>query len=99
MMLVAAALAILVVMALVLVRAILGPTVYDRILAVNMFGTKTVLLIALLAFISGRLDVLDIALAYALINFISVIAVLRFFEYGDLASSDDDWQEEPESGN
>lgn len=99
MMLVAAALAILVVMALVLVRAILGPTIYDRILAVNMFGTKTVLLIALLAFISGRLDVLDIALAYALINFISVIAVLRFFEYGDLASSDDEWQEEPESGN
>lgn len=98
-MLVAATLAILVVMALVLVRAILGPTVYDRILAVNMFGTKTVLLIALLAFISGRLDVLDIALAYALINFISVIAVLRFFEYGDLASSEDDWQEEPESGN
>ena len=97
--LVAAALAILAVMALVLVRAILGPTVYDRILAVNMFGTKTVLLIALLAFISGRLDVLDIALAYALINFISVIAVLRFFEYGDLASSDDNWQEEPESGN
>jgi multicomponent Na+:H+ antiporter subunit F len=97
--LVAAALAILAVMALVLVRAILGPTVSDRILAVNMFGTKTVLLIALLAFISGRLDVLDIALAYALINFISVIAVLRFFEYGDLASSDDDWQEEPESGN
>lgn len=99
MMLVAAALAILVVMALVLVRAILGPTVYDRILAVNMFGTKTVLLIALLAFISGRLDVLDIALAYALINFISVIAVLRFFEYGDLASSEDDWQEEPGRGN
>jgi multicomponent Na+:H+ antiporter subunit F len=97
--LVAAALAILVVMALVLARAILGPTVYDRILAVNIFGTKTVLLIALLAFISGRLDVLDIALAYALINFISVIAVLRFFEYGDLASSDDNWQEEPESGN
>jgi multicomponent Na+:H+ antiporter subunit F len=98
-MLVAAALAILAVMALVLVRAILGPTIYDRILAVNMFGTKTVLLIALLAFISGRLDVLDIALAYALINFIGVIAVLRFFEYGDLASSDDNWQEEPESGN
>lgn len=98
-MLVAAALAILVVMALVLVRAILGPTIYDRILAVNMFGTKTVLLIALLAFISGRLDVLDIALAYALINFISVIAVLRFFEYGDLASSNADWHEDPESGD
>jgi multicomponent Na+:H+ antiporter subunit F len=79
-MLVGAALAILAVMALVLVRALRGPTVYDRILAVNMFGTKTVLLLALMAFISGRLDVLDIALAYALINFISVIAVLRFFE-------------------
>lgn len=89
-MLVAAAIAVLAVMALVLVRALLGPTVYDRILAVNMFGTKTVLLIALMAFISGRLDVLDIALAYALINFISVIAVLRFFEYGDLTESQND---------
>lgn len=83
-MLVAAAIAVLVVMGLVLVRALVGPTVYDRILAVNMFGTKTVLLIALMAFITGRLDVLDIALAYALINFIGVIAALRFFEYGDL---------------
>lgn len=87
MMLVAAAGAVLVVMFLVLIRALLGPTVYDRILAVNMFGTKTVLLIALMAFISGRLDVLDIALAYALINFIGVVAVLRFFEYGDLTVS------------
>lgn len=84
--LVAAAIAILMVMGLVLVRALLGPTVYDRILAVNMFGTKTVLLISLMAFISGRLDVLDIALAYALINFIGTIAVLRFFEYGDLTA-------------
>lgn len=85
-MLVGAALAILVVMAIVLVRALKGPTVYDRILAVNIFGTKTVLLLALMAFISGRLDVLDIALAYALMNFIGVIAALRFFEYGDLAT-------------
>lgn len=86
MILVGAALAVLAVMALVLVRAILGPTVYDRILAVNVFGTKTVLLIALMAFISERLDVLDIALAYALINFIGTIAVLRFFEYGAMAA-------------
>lgn len=97
--LVAAALAVLVVMALVLLRAILGPTIYDRILAVNIFGTKTVLLIALLAFISGRHDVLDIALAYALINFITMIAVLRFFEYGDLAATSSDWHEEPDHGN
>lgn len=96
-MLIGAALAILAVMALVLFRAIAGPTIYDRILAVNAFGTKTVLLLALLAFISGRLDVLDIALAYALINFIGVIAVLRFFEFGDLATITKDSIEIPET--
>lgn len=74
--------AILVVMVLALARALLGPTVYDRILAVNMFGTKTVLLVAVFGLISGRFDYVDIALVYALINFISIIAVLRFFEYG-----------------
>ena len=95
-MLIGAALAILVVMALVLVRALKGPTVYDRILAVNIFGTKTVLLLALLAFISGRLDVLDIALAYALMNFIGVIAALRFFEYGDLATISAESREDPD---
>lgn len=82
-MIVAAILAIMVTMALALVRALLGRTVYDRILGLNVFGTKTVLLIAALAFLTGRPDVLDIALAYALINFIGVIAVLRYFEYGD----------------
>lgn len=96
-MLVAAALAILAVMALALVRALLGPTVYDRILAVNIFGTKTVLLIALLAFISGRLDVLDIALAYALINFIGTIAALRFFEYGAAAALPGEQTGDPEA--
>ena len=80
-MFIAASIAILVVMGLALIRAILGPTVYDRILAANMFGTKTVLLIAVLGFLNGRPDFLDIALVYALINFISTVAVLRFFEY------------------
>jgi multicomponent Na+:H+ antiporter subunit F len=72
---------LLVVMALALVRAIKGPTLYDRILAVNNFGTKTVLLIAVMDFLAGRPDFLDVAIVYALINFISVIAILRFFEY------------------
>ncbi|BDD88154.1 monovalent cation/H+ antiporter complex subunit F [Desulfofustis limnaeus] len=75
------ALIILVVMGLALTRAFKGPTLYDRILAVNNFGTKTVLLIAVLGFLSGRPDFLDIAIVYALINFISVIGILRFFEY------------------
>ena len=72
---------LLVVMSLALVRAFKGPTLYDRILAVNNFGTKTVLLIAVIGFLEGRPDFLDIAIVYALINFISVIGILRFFEY------------------
>lgn len=75
------AITLLIVMAIALVRAFKGPTLYDRILAVNTFGTKTVLLIAALDFLSGRPAFLDIAIVYALINFISVIGILRFFEY------------------
>jgi multicomponent Na+:H+ antiporter subunit F len=81
----AAAIAILITMVLAIIRTLLGPTVYDRILAVNMFGTKTVLIIAVIAFLSGRTDLLDIALVYALINFIGVVAVLKFFEYGEFS--------------
>jgi len=77
-MLIAATIAILVVMLMAITRGIMGPTLYDRILAVNMFGTKTVLLISLLGFVMGRPEFLDIAIVYALINFISVIAVLRY---------------------
>lgn len=85
-MFIAVSLAILVTMGLALARALLGPTVYDRIAAINMFGTKTVLLIAVFAFLSGRTDLLDIALVYALINFIGVVAVLKLIEYGNLHS-------------
>ena len=70
--------AILVVMALALIRALLGPTLHDRILAVNMVGTKTVLLICVMSVVAGRGDMVDIALVYALINFTGIIAVLRF---------------------
>jgi multicomponent Na+:H+ antiporter subunit F len=76
----AAAIAILVTMGLALARALLGPSVYDRVLAVNMFGTKTVLLLSVLSFLYGRRDFLDLALAYALINFIGVLAVLKFVQ-------------------
>jgi len=77
-MLIGATIAILVVMILGIIRGVVGPTLYDRILAVNMFGTKTVLLISLLGFVMGRPDFLDIAIVYALINFISIIGVLHF---------------------
>lgn len=76
----AVAAAILVTMALALTRALLGPTIYDRVLAVNMFGTKTVLLLSVIAFLYGRPDLLDLALAYALVNFIAVFAVLKFVQ-------------------
>ncbi len=77
----AISIAILVVMAIALTRSFSAPTVYDRILGVNMFGTKTVLFIAVLGYLMGRPDFLDIAIVYALINFIGMVAVLRFFEY------------------
>lgn len=82
----AATLALLVTMALALARALLGPTVYDRVLAVNSFGTKTVLLIAVFGFLTDRPDFLDISLIYALINFIGTIAVLKFLKFGDLGT-------------
>ena len=81
----AAMIGILVALALALVRAIAGPTVYDRILAVNSFGTLTVLALSVVGFLMGRPDFLDIALVYALINFIGTIAVLKFLRYGDFA--------------
>jgi multicomponent Na+:H+ antiporter subunit F len=70
--------AVLVTMALALVRALMGPTVYDRIVSVNAFGTLTVVLIAVHGFLTGRPEFLDIALAYALITFIGVIAVTKY---------------------
>ncbi|MEM7209703.1 MAG: monovalent cation/H+ antiporter complex subunit F [Pseudomonadota bacterium] len=75
----AVTLALIVTMGLALVRAVLGPSVYDRVLAVNMFGTKTVLLLSVISLMFERPDFLDLALAYALINFIGVLAVLEFF--------------------
>ncbi len=73
-----AAIAILVAIALALVHAFRGPTLYDRILAVNMVGTQIVLMVAVLGFLMGRPEFLDIALVYVLISFVSTLAVLKF---------------------
>lgn len=85
--LVLTALAIFATMALALARALKGPSVFDRIVAVNVFGTKTVLIVALIAVISGNYDLIDVALVYALINFITVVAVLKLSRMRDLAAS------------
>ena len=76
-----AAFAVFVGITLLLIRVFAGPTLYDRVLAMNSVGTKIVLLLALVGFIMGRPDFLDIALLYALINFVSTIAILKFFRY------------------
>lgn len=77
----AALIAILLGMILLLIRTLLGPTLYDRVLAVNSFGTKTVLALGLLGFVMGRPQFLDIAILYAMINFVSTISILKFFRY------------------
>jgi len=80
-------LAVFTTMALSLWRALAGPSVYDTIVGVNAFGTKTVLLVALISFFTGHHDLIDVALVYALINFIAVIAVLKLVRRRDLATS------------
>lgn len=89
-MFIVASIAILMTMVLALVRALMGPTVYDRVLAVNVFGTKTVLLLAVIAFLYGRPDFLDLALAYALINMVGIFAVLEFFQNRSQRKSKDE---------
>jgi multicomponent Na+:H+ antiporter subunit F len=77
-------------MVLALVRALRGPTIFDRILAVNAFGTATVLFISTHGFLFGRPEFLDLALVYALMNFISTLAVLKFLHHSDLGVGADD---------
>ena len=79
-----AALLIILAVFIVLYRAIRGPLIYDRVLAVNTIGTKTVVLLALIGFMFERPHFLDLALVYALINFIATIAILKYKESGGL---------------
>jgi len=79
---------VVVTMLLALIRAVKGPTVFDRILAANMFSTKTMLLIAVSGFLTGRPEWLDLALLYALVSFTGTIAVLKFVQFRDLAHDD-----------
>ena len=81
----AALLGVLVTMVIELILASRGPTAFDRILAVNTFGTMTILLIALAGYHFGRPDFIDLALIYALLNFIGSVAVAKFSRFGNLA--------------
>lgn len=68
-------------MVLSLYRAIAGPTVVDRLIGVNAIGSKTVVLLVLIGLIYNRIDMfVDIALAYAMLNFIAVLGASRYFQ-------------------
>jgi multicomponent Na+:H+ antiporter subunit F len=82
--------AILLALALVVARAIKGPTVFDRVLAGNSVGMLAILLLAVIGFLTGRPEFLDIGLTYGLLNLISTLAVLKFFRHGDLAYDADE---------
>lgn len=85
----AAAIALLVTIALAVARAVLGPTVFDRVQAANTIGTSAVLLLAVMGFLAGRPDFLDLAITYGLLNLVGTIAVLKYFRYGDLGEPGD----------
>ncbi len=76
---------VVITMLLALVRGVKGPTVYDRVLAANMFGTATILLIAVSGFLTGRPEWLDLAIVYAGVNFTGTIAVAKYARFGNLA--------------
>ncbi len=63
-----------------LYRAMAGPTIQDRILGVNIISTKTLSVVALIAFIFGETFFLDVALLYALLNFVVTVALARYLE-------------------
>jgi multicomponent Na+:H+ antiporter subunit F len=80
----AATIALLATLALLLARAVMGPTVFDRLLAANTIGTVAVLLLSTVGFLAGRPDFLDLAIVYGLLNVVGTIAVLKFFRHGSL---------------
>jgi multicomponent Na+:H+ antiporter subunit F len=90
-----ASVAVLITLTLVLVRAALGPTVFDRVQAANTVGTCALMLLALIGFLTGRPEFLDLAIVYGLLNVIGTIAVLKYFRYGGLG----DAGEEGEGGS
>jgi len=90
-----ASVAVLVTLSLVLVRAALGPTVFDRVQAANTVGTCALMLLALFGFLTGRPEFLDLAIVYGLLNDIGTSAVLKYFRYGGLGDTGDEREERP----
>ena len=77
--------AVIAALVLVVIRVIKGPTVFDRVLAANSVGTLAILLLAVLGFLNGRPEWLDLGITYGVLNLIGTLAILKFFRHGDLA--------------
>ncbi len=86
MILLAALFAVLAAIVLMMVRTLSGPTTFDRLLAANSIGNGAILIVVLYGFATGRPDFLDLALTYALLNYVGVFAVLKFFRGGSLGA-------------
>lgn len=84
-----AIIAVLAALALAVARIIIGPSIFDRVVAGNTVGSLSVLVLALIGFVFGRPEFLDLAITYALLNIIGTIAVLKYFRYGDLGRADE----------
>ena len=77
-------------LAISLYRALIGPTLFDRLLAANIIGTTTMLFLVMYGYLTDRTDFLDIAIAYILLNLIGTFAVLKYFRYGTLSHGEED---------
>ena len=75
---------------LALYRVLKGPSIFDRIVSANAIGTLSVLLLAVIGYVVGRPEFLDLAIIYALLNVIGTIAILKYFRHGDLGKADDE---------
>jgi multicomponent Na+:H+ antiporter subunit F len=85
-----AAAALLVALTLAVIRAVKGPTLFDRALAGNTVGSLAILLLAVIGFLTERPEFLDVGLTYGFLNLIGTLAVLKFFRHGDLARDVED---------
>jgi multicomponent Na+:H+ antiporter subunit F len=91
-MLAAAMVAVLTATTLMVARALIGPSVYDRLVAGNAIGNAAILILALYGFLTARPAFLDIGLTYALLNIIGTFAVLKFLRFGALGHAGEEEQ-------
>ncbi|HCX14626.1 MAG TPA: pH regulation protein F [Rhodospirillaceae bacterium] len=84
-----ATISVLTALVLAVARLLMGPSIFDRVVAGNTVGSLSVLILALIGFVFGRPEFLDLAITYALLNVIGTIAVLKYFRYGNLGRADE----------